>query len=582
MKLVARLFGKRKKRPTPTNADGAGTIPSESRRQLHGGAISKLAKPTLSPALVRSVGLIVGFLDGIVQTDSLYQAAGDVRKTKSLQRKMASGNWDPWFTSLTVNDVHVAANALKGVLRAATPLVPWEQQCQMTADLESSDGAAMETCKRALSSDFPNKLLLQQLLSHLARVAECERTNVTDKILGDIFAPLLFNRSNDADAALLTHLIRHAVTLFPNSNLNSPQRLVKTGGYLMPEEGETLKGPDLTYIWELTHSFSADTEEYENILDRLTEASSPNLASEYDFYVTQLTDFRAVQRRRAHDIFVLLFKHPFDETHSTNIETLQTIFVKACSVYKTITMTFETIIGSADLETEFDAYVRPLPLGRDISSSVAAETPKKHREALNDLLYEEARIMRGETTGGRLPNKPMTGASQNTPRDRIRQKMAKKTSLRDARAQKEADLGLVYEAADSPTSVSWDPVIEQLIEARDRIVLQLERSRKQLGDKVPAYRIRDLHRSMAVPLSSELRQDGLVLLNEYNLDKLDAYRYPTKKTVIVNSLVFEPFLEFTPKSEAMRAYVRALEDIVYADREVANAVIFGTNVRPSP
>ena len=123
---------------------------------------------------------------------------------------------------------------------------------------------------------------------------------------------------------------------------------------------------------------------------------------------------------------------------------------------------------------------------------------------------------------------------------------------------------------------------EQLIEARDRIVLQLERSRKQLGDKVPAYRIRDLHRSMAVPLSSELRQDGLVLLNEYNLDKLDAYRYPTKKTVIVNSLVFEPFLEFTPKSEAMRAYVRALEDIVYADREVANAVIFGTNVRPSP
>ena len=86
---------------------------------------------------------------------------------------------------------------------------------------------------------------------------------------------------------------------------------------------------------------------------------------------------------------------------------------------------------------------------------------------------------------------------------------------------------------------------------------QLEKSRKKLGDNIPPYRIRDLHRVVAVPCTQELQRDGIDLLNEYNLDKLNSLR-PTKKSVIVNSLVYEPFLEFTPKSEAMKNYILAL------------------------
>jgi hypothetical protein len=588
MNFIRKLLKSKKKARVKL---GGGGPPVESVASQR--ASDRKSRPTHFPELTKeaeeSINILLSFIDQHLTSKHIYRERGDSRIVEKIVGLVGKSSFEKKLKKILKGgkDVHTAAGAVKSILANAEPLIPYKI-CRALID-QVEDGAFPSATKlqaflKSKEKEIPRKELLQRLVQHLhGLVGEAESNHASSGSLASIFSPIVLKASESDDDLngdvqvrrdVLQCIISNALSLSPVGGpgniekgraqqvVPSPVKYARKGGYILPPPGEKLQDLDLSYAWELTYCFSNDTDGYEQLLDLLTVATGK--PGEYEECIRQFTDFRAIQRRRSNDLYALLFEYPVDFSHKDNVAQLQNVFIEGCRSYKSITMTFEAMLGSGtDIGTEFDAY-SALPPAKEPGTSPSTpastrsnrsrpspQTPEEHREALKDLLEEEERIRRlrwGETD-------TFSGIGMNPSEtvERARKLSSEKTPSNP------------FEAT-GPRVISWEPVYSHLKEAREQIVKQLEKSRKKLGDNVPPYRIRDLHRVVAVPCTKELKRDGIDLLNEYNLDKLDSLR-PTKKSIIVNSLVYEPFLEFTPRSEAMKNYVSALEDIVFARRE---------------
>ena len=356
---------------------------------------------------------------------------------------------------------------------------------------------------------------------------------------------------------------------------------------------------NLTFTADFLSAFSNSAMGYEKLLDELAEAKKGS--PDYDNIIEKINDFRTSLQHSAYQINNLLFnKKSYTNKIIKYLEILRTTFMKTCKACKETTMTLQALLSYNNYEeTEFDKYIK------DWYNGVSGISPVKRRESTSQQQISPAsRIMLST-----VRKRTSTSSPHNAPHDDLeealldlleeagkidpnintkisnekqqQQKLHLKPVESISENRRKRDQPVVYSDLtehmnnnNPKQTISWEPVYDQLRDAREMIALQLEKSRSNLKRNVHPYFIRDLHRGVEVRCTAkELQQDGIYLLNEYNLDKLGEglglyERGRTFKAITKTSLVIEPFLDFVPRSEAMKNYVSALESIVYGNSKV--------------
>ena len=396
------------------------------------------------------------------------------------------------------------------------------------------------------------------------------------------------------------------------NNNNSKNRNSSTP---LPKQPQEEDNENLKFTADFLSVFNNTAIEYENLLDQL--AQTPQDSPEYQDIIYKVNEFRTSLQDSARKLDYQLFhKNAYANKIINYLEILRTTFMKTCKTCKETTMTLQALLRYKDYEmTEFDTFIqgnysglsgispkkkkRPTsPSSSSSSSRIMLSSARKRISSSNKYKnnnngernntnntphddLEDALLELLQEAGKIDPNIAVKDDDDNDGKKKIQDNIYLKPVESIGESRRKNKKPVVYSGLhedihnnNPPHPVSWEPVYAQLREAKAVIALQLEKSRSDLKRNVHPYFIRDLRRDVTVKCTAkELQDDGVFLLNEYNLEQLGEglglyERGRTFKAITKRSLVIEPFLDFVPRSEAMKNYVSALETIVYSKKDI--------------
>ena len=328
----------------------------------------------------------------------------------------------------------------------------------------------------------------------------------------------------------------------------------------MQQEEEGLM--ELKYIANFLEAFQNTTEHYEQLLDQL--AGRDIAGKGYGDMVEQIHEFRVSLKQSANQLnSLLLMKKSSAHKMIKQVELLRSLFKKSCKSCKETTMTFQAIVKHKNFEiTEFDSFV----LGQNNKANGAP------RESADSVTSRKSSIgsSRSSNTNG-IANNSAHAELQDAFIDFLQD--AKKLGIDDKSSVGASSITDASVESDKISSNEenpdqlLEPVCSQFRKAKELMASQLVKSRADLNNRFHLFLKRDsVEKFNDICTAKELQRDGQYLMAAYNLgplgDGLGIYgRGDTFEEIAENSLVIEPFLDFDPRSDAMKKYMRSLKTL---------------------
>ena len=328
----------------------------------------------------------------------------------------------------------------------------------------------------------------------------------------------------------------------------------------MRQEDEVLT--ELKYVTNFLEAFRNTATHYEQLLDQLADRDTGD--AKYRDIVEQIHDFQVNLEQSASQLnSLLLMKRSTAHKTIKQVELLRSVFIKSCKSCKETTMTFQAIVKHKNFEvTKFDSFVQ----SEGDTAKVASRESAVKEVTSTSTISTMKQGSRSSNTDGLIDN--AAHAELET---------AVIDFLEDAKKlgiDGKGSIGCSSVGDASVTSVRsriishpensdqlLEPVYSQFRKAKDLIALQLEKSR---SDLYKPFQSRDSIETFTdICTAKELRRDGQYLMAAYNLgplgDGLGIYgRGDTFKAISQTSLVYDPFLDFDPRSDTMKMYVKSL------------------------
>ena len=302
---------------------------------------------------------------------------------------------------------------------------------------------------------------------------------------------------------------------------------------------------------------------YEELLDQLADRDIRD--EKYRHIVEQIHEFRVSLEQSASRLNSLLLKKRSTANKTIKqVELLRSVFMESCKSCKETTMTFQAIVRQNNFEvTKFDSFVKSQSDTVRVASRESAGniTSRKSPSTISTTKQSSSSSNRDG-----LINNAAHVELENAVIDFLED--AKKLGIDDR-----SSVGCSSVGDTSVTSVRskiishpensdelLEPVYSQFKEAKELIASQLVKSRADLHKP---FQSRDSIETFTdICTAKELRKDGQYLIAAYNLgplgDGLGIYgRGDTFKAISQTSLVFDPFLDFDPRSDAMKRYVKS-------------------------